>query len=182
LSPAKVSRVEIIEETKTALVIDPDNQLSLAIGREGQNARLAAKLTGWRIDIKSDTQIREIEAKKLFVDLPVEQGGTVQPTEPQIPVQAQAADVETAVEAQPATEVAPAAEAQPVVEAQAPVDAHTPDEQTSVDQDAPAAEPAPADVQAAAEADANGQQRVDEEKDEGKPEAEAELVESESDA
>jgi transcription antitermination factor NusA-like protein len=72
LSPAKVSRVEIAEETKTALVIVPDNQLSLAIGREGQNARLAAKLTGWRIDIKSETQIKEIEAKKIFADLPEE--------------------------------------------------------------------------------------------------------------
>jgi len=75
LSPAKVTRVEIDEETKTAQVIVPDNQLSLAIGREGQNARLAAKLTGWRIDIKSETQIKEIEAKKLFVDLPAEEGG-----------------------------------------------------------------------------------------------------------
>jgi N utilization substance protein A len=70
LSPAKVIRVEINEATKTALVIVPDHQLSLAIGREGQNARLAAKLTGWRIDIKSESQIREIEAQKIFVDLP----------------------------------------------------------------------------------------------------------------
>lgn len=90
LSPAKVSRVEIDEATKTALVIVPDNQLSLAIGREGQNARLAAKLTGWRIDIKSETQIKEIEAKKLFVDLPVEQGGTVEQTDAQIPADASA--------------------------------------------------------------------------------------------
>jgi N utilization substance protein A len=73
LSPAKVVRVEINEATKTALVIVPDHQLSLAIGREGQNARLAAKLTGWRIDIKSETQIREIEAQKIFVDLPEEE-------------------------------------------------------------------------------------------------------------
>lgn len=76
LSPAKVVRVEINEPTKTALVIVPDHQLSLAIGREGQNARLAAKLTGWRIDIKSESQIKEIEAQKLFVDLPEEEGGT----------------------------------------------------------------------------------------------------------
>src|SRR5207247_9105412 len=69
-SPANVTRVELDEATKTALVIVPDNQLSLAIGREGQNARLAAKLTGWRIDIKSETQIKEIEAKNMFVDLP----------------------------------------------------------------------------------------------------------------
>ena len=73
LSPAKVIRVEITEETKTALVIVPDNQLSLAIGREGQNARLAAKLTGWRIDIKSESQIKEMEARKIFADLPVEE-------------------------------------------------------------------------------------------------------------
>jgi N utilization substance protein A len=73
LSPAKVVRVEIDETTKTALVIVPDHQLSLAIGREGQNARLAAKLTGWRIDIKSESQIREIEAQKIFIDLPEEE-------------------------------------------------------------------------------------------------------------
>ena len=53
LSPAKVDRVLIDEDNHTATVIVPDDQLSLAIGKEGQNARLAAKLTGWRIDIKS---------------------------------------------------------------------------------------------------------------------------------
>ncbi|MDR7434286.1 MAG: transcription termination factor NusA [Armatimonadota bacterium] len=72
LSPAKVTSVEIDEETKTAYVIVPDNQLSLAIGREGQNARLAAKLTGWRIDIKSESHIKEIEAKKIFAEIPEE--------------------------------------------------------------------------------------------------------------
>ncbi|MBK8904650.1 MAG: transcription termination/antitermination protein NusA [Anaerolineaceae bacterium] len=59
LSPARVSHVfleESFEDGKTAVVIVPDDQLSLAIGREGQNARLAAKLTGWRIDIKSLTE------------------------------------------------------------------------------------------------------------------------------
>jgi N utilization substance protein A len=54
LSPAQVSGVTIDEPTRTAKVIVPERQLSLAIGKEGQNARLAAKLTGWRIDIKSD--------------------------------------------------------------------------------------------------------------------------------
>jgi N utilization substance protein A len=53
LSPAKVEHVWLDPETKTATVVVPDNQLSLAIGKEGQNARLAAKLTNWRIDIKS---------------------------------------------------------------------------------------------------------------------------------
>jgi transcription termination/antitermination protein NusA len=56
LSPAKVSRVNVDDGTHTATVIVPDDQLSLAIGKEGQNARLAAKLTGWRIDIKSEAQ------------------------------------------------------------------------------------------------------------------------------
>lgn len=55
LSPAKVVSVQVVDErTKTARVVVPDFQLSLAIGKEGQNARLAARLTGWRIDIRSD--------------------------------------------------------------------------------------------------------------------------------
>ena len=55
LSPAKVSSVEVVDEaTRSARVVVPDYQLSLAIGKEGQNARLAAKLTGWRIDIRPD--------------------------------------------------------------------------------------------------------------------------------
>ena len=59
LSPARVKEVRIDEETGTAEVIVPDYQLSLAIGKEGQNARLAARLTGWRVDIKSETQLAE---------------------------------------------------------------------------------------------------------------------------
>jgi len=59
LQPARVREVLLDEETGVATVIVPDFQLSLAIGREGQNARLAARLTGWRIDIKSETQLEE---------------------------------------------------------------------------------------------------------------------------
>ncbi|MBC8195971.1 MAG: transcription termination/antitermination protein NusA [Acidimicrobiia bacterium] len=59
LSPAKVKEVLIDEETGTATVIVPDYQLSLAIGKEGQNARLSARMTGWRVDIKSETQVAE---------------------------------------------------------------------------------------------------------------------------
>ena len=59
LSPAKVVSVLADPDEKTALVIVPDYQLSLAIGKEGQNARLAARLTGYKIDIKSETQARE---------------------------------------------------------------------------------------------------------------------------
>jgi transcription termination/antitermination protein NusA len=62
LAPASVKEVRIDDETQTALVIVPDYQLSLAIGKEGQNARLAARLTGWRIDIKSESQVTEEEA------------------------------------------------------------------------------------------------------------------------
>jgi N utilization substance protein A len=62
LAPAKVREVRIHEDTGIAEVIVPDFQLSLAIGKEGQNARLAARLTGWRVDIKSETQLAEEEA------------------------------------------------------------------------------------------------------------------------
>jgi N utilization substance protein A len=65
LSPAQVVRVVTSEEEKTATCVVPDRQLSLAIGKEGQNARLAAKLTGWRIDIKSVSAFREEEADRL---------------------------------------------------------------------------------------------------------------------
>jgi N utilization substance protein A len=79
LSPAQVQRVDISEDDKTATVIVPERQLSLAIGREGQNARLAARLTGWRIDIKSDVAIAraELEAWASGDDLPT----TTEPTE-----------------------------------------------------------------------------------------------------
>jgi N utilization substance protein A len=66
LSPAKVVRVDINEDEKSARVTVPDYQLSLAIGKEGQNARLAAKLTGWKIDIKSESQLRTAIEQQLF--------------------------------------------------------------------------------------------------------------------
>ena len=62
LAPARVREVRIHPETGTAEVIVPDFQLSLAIGKEGQNARLAARLSGWRVDIKSETQLAEEES------------------------------------------------------------------------------------------------------------------------
>ena len=58
LSPAKVKEVHVQDDGQTALVVVPDYQLSLAIGKEGQNARLAARLTGLRVDIKSESQVR----------------------------------------------------------------------------------------------------------------------------
>ncbi|HEU4759810.1 MAG TPA: transcription termination factor NusA [Dehalococcoidia bacterium] len=62
LSPAQVLSVRATEEDNTASVMVPDRQLSLAIGKEGQNARLAAKLTGWRIDIKPESAVQEMPA------------------------------------------------------------------------------------------------------------------------
>ena len=61
LSPAKVDRVYMDEEARTMEVIVPDDQLSLAIGRAGQNVRLAARLTGWKIDVKNETGVAEAE-------------------------------------------------------------------------------------------------------------------------
>ena len=63
LSPARVREVLVDDANKQATVIVPDDQLSLAIGREGQNARLAARLTGWRIDIRSETEFAAEEAE-----------------------------------------------------------------------------------------------------------------------
>ncbi len=65
LSPAKPVSVTINEEAKSAYVVVPDTQLSLAIGKEGQNVRLAARLTGWRIDIRSEAQDRERKLHEL---------------------------------------------------------------------------------------------------------------------
>lgn len=71
LSPAKVVKVSVNDLEKTSRVIVPDNQLSLAIGKEGQNARLAAKLTGWKIDIKSESQAKneQIDTSMREVDI-----------------------------------------------------------------------------------------------------------------
>src|SRR3954462_9387092 len=63
LSPARVREVLVDDDSKQATVVVPDDQLSLAIGREGLNARLAARLTGWRIDIRSETEFAEEEAE-----------------------------------------------------------------------------------------------------------------------
>jgi len=65
LAPAKVTSCEVVDlESKSAKVIVPDYQLSLAIGKDGQNARLAARLTGWRIDIHPDNPVERIEKPK----------------------------------------------------------------------------------------------------------------------
>src|SRR5204863_6464931 len=84
LAPAKVKEVRVDATTGTAQVIVPDYQLSLAIGKEGQNARLAAKLTGFRIDIKSETQMSDEER----VRKEAEAAAAVTPVEGEVPVAA----------------------------------------------------------------------------------------------
>src|SRR5438034_989159 len=66
LSPARVREVYLDDESRDATVVVPDDQLSLAIGKEGLNARLAARLTGWKIDITSDSQFAQQEAEAAF--------------------------------------------------------------------------------------------------------------------
>jgi N utilization substance protein A len=66
LSPARVREVYIDDETREAIVVVPDDQLALAIGKEGLNARLAARLTGWKVDIQSDTEFAQAEAEAAF--------------------------------------------------------------------------------------------------------------------
>jgi transcription termination/antitermination protein NusA len=66
LSPARVREVYLDDEAKEATIVTPDDQLALAIGKEGMNARLAARLTGWKIDIKSDTEFATEEADAAY--------------------------------------------------------------------------------------------------------------------
>lgn len=90
LSPAKVLSVEVNEENKSAKVVVDDNQLSLAIGKEGQNVRLAAKLTFWKIDIKSKSQkeaLEEEEEKLLNTEVIIEDEDTTDFTETEVEIQ-----------------------------------------------------------------------------------------------
>jgi N utilization substance protein A len=66
LQPARVSRVRLYENDRSAIVVVPDQQLSLAVGKEGQNARLAARLTGWKLDIKSESQARGLPEQEEY--------------------------------------------------------------------------------------------------------------------
>jgi N utilization substance protein A len=77
LSPAKAVRVTLNEEAKSAFVVVPDNQLSLAIGKQGQNVRLAARLTGWRIDIRSESQVAR--AALIAATTPSEEEAALEP-------------------------------------------------------------------------------------------------------
>jgi N utilization substance protein A len=111
LSPAQVIEVRIDEEHRIANVVVPERMLSLAIGREGQNARLAAKLTGWRIDIRSDVSVAEAARAEAehTVEAPAETAETAETAEPQREPAAAVSAAEPATELAPATERAQAA-------------------------------------------------------------------------
>ena len=129
LSPAQVLRVEIDAENETATAVVPDRQLSLAIGKEGQNARLAAKLTGWKVDIKSNVEADTIPRPRVAAAPAVAEEPAVTPEDITLPAQVeealdaavrQAATPEPVVEEtpQPAEEPAPVeAVAEELVEA-----------------------------------------------------------------
>jgi len=96
LSPAQVVGVDVAEAEKSAVVVVPDGQLSLAIGKEGQNARLAAKLTGWKIDIKSQS-VAEAERKTMVKEAPPVAAAEVKVEEPVPQVKERAARVKEPV-------------------------------------------------------------------------------------
>jgi N utilization substance protein A len=110
LSPARVSRVHVVDlGAREAQVIVPDYQLSLAIGKEGQNARLAARLTGWRIDIRSDAAVSETPETP---ETPEKTQATKDAEAPEITQTIQASEAAAAAvnRADPQLQVAPGAE------------------------------------------------------------------------
>lgn len=114
LSPSKVLEVALNEAEQSAKIVVPDHQLSLAIGKEGQNARLSAKLTGWRIDIKSETQARETNflAEDPVTEEIAEEAATAEEMDTEAVAEAEDAetvDTEAAVETEEAEEAAPEA-------------------------------------------------------------------------
>ena len=130
LSPARVREVIVDDEERSATIVVPDDQLSLAIGKEGQNARLASKLTGWRIDIKSQQQMAEAENNMEFGDDEGVDGQcmAVMRTGKRCPNQAEPGSRYCSIHAD-YVEPEPAAAAEPAAadEAAAPADAEAPD-------------------------------------------------------
>ncbi len=136
LSPAKVMHVWLDDESerRTANVVVPDNQLSLAIGREGQNARLAAKLTGWRIDIRSESEAGELIERLEAERAEQEARAAAAAAEARAEIEA-----ERAAEAEEPAETAEEAIEEAVAEAVAPAEIETVEE----------AEPEPEEVEEA---------------------------------
>lgn len=157
LSPAQVARVEIEEEEESAVVVVADRHLSLAIGKEGQNARLAAKLTGWRIDIKGVSDAGESKIRAAAIAALTQPTPKVEePTPEPVAVEAEAIEPEEVVEvaaevveeAVAVVEEAAAALDEPVVEVEAPElpeleETPAPEELVPVAELAPITEPEP---------------------------------------
>jgi N utilization substance protein A len=146
LSPSQVLRVEIDTERETATAVVPERQLSLAIGKEGQNARLAAKLTGWKVDIKSN-----VEAQAATLIKPPVVEALEQPEEVELPVELEEALEAAVKQAEPEVE-APAEQeviAEPAVAEAVEVEAVEQDEEQPTE--APVAEVEVAEVEIAVE-------------------------------
>jgi N utilization substance protein A len=129
LSPARVREVLVDDDGKQATVIVPDDQLSLAIGREGQNARLAARLTGWRIDIKSESEFAAEEQEAGYEEEETQgRCAAIMSTGRRCPNAALPGsrycglDSHQALANQPTDEIAPSAEADPPEAVPAPVE------------------------------------------------------------
>jgi len=119
LSPAQVTGVSTSEEDNTASVVVPDRQLSLAIGKEGQNARLAAKLTGWRIDIRSESAVQETGLAEAVVEEAPAEEVSEAAAEEKAPAE-EAAAVAAAEEVGPTEEAAAPSEEPTAAVAEAP--------------------------------------------------------------
>jgi len=168
LSPARVREVLVDDDGRQATVVVPDDQLSLAIGREGQNARLAARLTGWRVDIKSETEFATEEGERGYEEEDV--GGrcaAIMSTGRRCPNAALpnsrycGLDAHQALEHQEGDELAPAASGAAVDEAApaeeppvAAADAGEPAVEKPVAEAPPAEEPPPAEKEPTVEAPA----------------------------
>jgi transcription termination/antitermination protein NusA len=116
LSPAKVQRVSIVDDRERVMeVIVEDKQLSLAIGKKGQNVRLAAKLTGWRIDIKSEEEKRrEVEAQFGALEFPSDEAGPETTDGAEAPVETDTETAPAAVETPESAEAAETADGDPL--------------------------------------------------------------------
>lgn len=142
LSPSQVMRVKLDEDEQAAIAVVPENQLSLAIGKEGQNARLAAKLTSWKVEIKSNVEMEEIEQAEEEARL---KAAAEAPDEPVVEVaeeavEAPAAIVEVTEEAVAEEAVVAAELEEPVTEEPAAEEPAAAEEPEEPEEDAPAAE------------------------------------------
>ncbi len=161
LSPADVGAVELDTEERTAYVVVPESQMSLAIGRDGQNAKLAARLTGWRLDIKNVEQWETLRAARAAeaARIAAEQAAAAALAEAEAEAQraaeaaaaAEAVEEESAVETLSVAEAAEAAIAETGLSVEAPEAVELPDEvaevETAVAAEAPAVPEAPAMIE-----------------------------------